>query len=152
MKLFFFWLVVNVHFRSDFIVPFRGTAVDGIRSSSSTGSATRCRPTTFSSSEVRIRITPWVLRPTMLISETRVRTSVPASVIIMIWSQSSTCTAPTTKPLRSVTLMEITPFVARDLVGVFRHCGTFTITVLRCGEDCAIATRHDQRDDFIAFA
>ncbi|MDM3591473.1 hypothetical protein, partial [Proteus mirabilis] len=27
MKLFFFWLVVNVHFRSDFIVPFRGTAV-----------------------------------------------------------------------------------------------------------------------------
>ncbi|ENX6766929.1 hypothetical protein ACFRVV_004371, partial [Shigella sonnei] len=29
VKLFFFWLVVNVHFRSDFIVPFRGTAVDG---------------------------------------------------------------------------------------------------------------------------
>ena len=62
-------------------------------------------------------ITPWVLRPMVETSATRLRTRVPPSVIIMISSSSVTCTAPTTEPLRSLVWIEMTPWPPRPWIG-----------------------------------
>ena len=94
----------------------------------------RSIPISFSSFDRRIIVTPWVSRPICETSATRVRTSVPPSVISIISSSSSTRTAPTCSPLRSETLIEITPMPPRPLIG---NCSTgvrlpnpFSVTVI----------------------
>src|SRR5690606_4095430 len=72
-------------------------------------SCTRSTPTSRSPSSRRIKRTPCVLRPSSEISATGVRTRVPFDVISMISSSIETCSAPTTRPLRSDVRIEMTP-------------------------------------------
>jgi hypothetical protein len=110
-------IIVGVRFRRDILIAFRNATVDGIElfvihrlsNALQTHHVFIFRST---DEDNALGVTPYHAD-----FRHAVRTSVPASVIIMIWSVSSTCTAPTTEPLRSVTLMEITPCVPRDLVG-----------------------------------
>ena len=67
------------------------------------------------SSKLMIR-TPWVLRPMTLISLAATRWILPRTVIIINSSVSSTGTIPTTRPLRLVVLMSITPLPPRRCV------------------------------------
>ena len=92
--------------------PGRGSA----SSASSSASLIRSTETTFSPSVLKM-MTPCVLRPTRATSAARVRTSVPWFEISMRPCCSSTCTAPTSAPLRSEHWIAMTPCVPRPFFG-----------------------------------
>jgi hypothetical protein len=54
-----------------------------------------------------------VLRPTVEISATRVRMTLPLLVTSMIWSSVCTASEPTTGPLRPLTLIVMMPLPPR---------------------------------------
>src|SRR5690606_34647477 len=84
---------------------------------SSSDASTRSIACSDSPSPSRIRVTPWVLRPTCAISEARVRTSVPPSEISRTSWLSLSWIAPTSLPLRALVCSAITPWVPRPLRG-----------------------------------
>src|SRR5690606_31060543 len=79
--------------------------------------STRSMACRRSPSPRRIRVTPWVFRPTTEISAARVRTRVPPSEISSTSSSSPSSTAATSGPLRPVVWMPMPPWVPRPLRG-----------------------------------
>ena len=77
-----------------------------------------------------------------------VRTKVPFITDEHKFVVKTTCTAPTTAPLRSLTLIETTPLVARLFRWVFRQLSPFTVTVFSHSQNRAIAFGYDKRHDF----
>src|SRR3990167_7995046 len=81
--------------------------------SSSSGSAMRLKPASFSPFSTFISVTPCVVRPISRISLTRVRINTPLVPISMISSSTLTSVAATTLPLRAEVLIAIMPCVPR---------------------------------------
>ena len=123
----------------------RSPAASGSTVASSSSDASRrsiaCK---VSSAARRIRVTPWVLRPTCEISAARVRTSVPPSEISSTSWWSVSWIAPTSWPLRSVVLQRDHALGAAALARVIVDRGALAVAALAGGEDVAVAFDHDQ--------
>ena len=78
-------------------------------------------------------VTPWVVRPVRLTSSTLERMTLPDFMMAMIWSSSSTITAPTREPRPSASCTALTP-------KPLRPCSRYSLMAVRLAKPSLVTT------------